>query len=96
VRNNCSKICSKFEISKQNFKNLRYLNLEQNGIESWDELAGFRVLNDLHYLIVNKNKISNIYNRPGFRNLKSLSFEDNLISTWDSFDQLNKFDCMLQ
>jgi len=28
VRNNCKKICSQFKISKDYFKNLRYLNLE--------------------------------------------------------------------
>jgi Leucine-rich repeat (LRR) protein len=95
VRNNCSKICSEFSISKEHFKNLRYLNLEQNGIESWEEVAGFRVLNELQYLIVNKNKISSIHNRPGFRGLKSISFEDNLITDWKSFDQLNEFECRL-
>jgi hypothetical protein len=38
VRNNCSKICSEYQINKDHFKHLRYLNLEQNGIASWDEL----------------------------------------------------------
>ena len=47
VRNNCSKICTEFKINKDNFKHLRYLNLEQNNIESWDEVEGFRVLNEL-------------------------------------------------
>ena len=47
VRNNCSKICSEFTIDKNHFKHLRYLNLEQNNITSWDEVAGFRVLNEL-------------------------------------------------
>ena len=47
VRNNCSHICTKFSIDKDTYKNLRFLNLEQNGIASWDELVGLRVLNDL-------------------------------------------------
>jgi Leucine-rich repeat (LRR) protein len=47
VRNNCSKICTQFPISKEFFKNLRYLNLEDNGIDSWDELSDLRILNDL-------------------------------------------------
>jgi len=86
VRNNCSKICTKYAINKKYWTNLRYLNLEQNGIESWDELVGFRGLNDMTHLIVNKNLIPEIYYKPGFRGLKYLSFEDNLISTWKSFD----------
>ena len=91
VRNNCSKICSEYKINKQIFKNLRYLNLEQNGIESWEEVAGFNVLNDLKHLIINKNQISSISYVPGFRGLKMLSFEDNLVNDWRTFDQLNEF-----
>lgn len=95
VRNNCKHICSKYEINKDYFKNLRYLNLEENGIESWDELAGFRKLNDFQYLIVNKNLIREIYYKPGFRSLTQLSFDDNLISTWKTFDELNQFESMI-
>jgi len=43
-------------------------------------------------LIVNKNKLREIYHKPGFRGLKRISFEDNLISDWKTFDQLNEFD----
>lgn len=86
ARNNCKKICSEFEISKTYWKNLRFLNLEQNGIESWDELAGFRALDGLQKLIVNKNLIKEIYRKPGFRDLRYLSFEDNLISDWKSLN----------
>lgn len=57
VRNRCSKICSEYTIDKQVFRNLRMLNLEDNGIESWDELVGFRNLPNFERLIVNKNKI---------------------------------------
>mmetsp|Transcript_24180 Transcript_24180/g.37185 ORF Transcript_24180/g.37185 Transcript_24180/m.37185 type:complete len:270 (+) Transcript_24180:489-1298(+) len=97
VRNNCSKICSKYEISKDHFRNLRYLNLEQNGIEDWDEVAGFGVLHELKWLIVNKNRLRDIhYKKHGFRGLKNLSFEDNLVSDWKTFDTLNEFDSRLQ
>jgi len=68
------------------------LNLEGNGIESWDELAGFKHLKDFTHLIVNKNKIREIYYKPGFRGLKYLSFDDNLIESWKTFDALNEFD----
>lgn len=92
ARNNCRKICSEFEISKTYWKNLRLLNLEQNGIESWDELVGFRILDGLRRLIINKNSIKEIYKKPGFKDLKYLSFEDNLIADWKSFNQLNEFE----
>jgi len=86
VRNNCRKICSQFEISKDHWKNLRVINLEQNGIESWDEIVGFRVLNDLQKIIVNKNLMKEIYRKPGFKNLFYLSVEDNLINEWSTLD----------
>lgn len=57
-----------------------------SGSASWDEIAGFRNLNDMTHLIVNKNCIPEIYYKPGFRELKYLSFEDDLISTWKPFD----------
>jgi Leucine-rich repeat (LRR) protein len=60
VRNNCSEICSKYKIDKDVWKNLRMLNLEQNGIKEWDELSEFRVLKDFNRLIINKNQIKTI------------------------------------
>jgi hypothetical protein len=75
---------------------LRYLNLEQNGISSWDEISGLRVLNGLTHLILNKNKIPSIYYKPGFKGLKYLSFDENLINDWKSFDQLDAFDCKIE
>lgn len=57
VRNQCNKICSEYQINKEYFKNLRFINLEQNGIESWDEVVGFRNLQGLRRLTVSKNKI---------------------------------------
>ena len=68
---------------------MRELNLEENGIESWDEVVGFKHLKDFRQLIVNKNKIKQIYYKPGFRGLRYLSFDENLISDWSSFDALN-------
>lgn len=95
VRNNCRKICSEYTISKEYFKNLRYLNLEQNGIESWAEIEGFRILQDFQYLIINKNLIKEIWRKPGFRSLCQLSFDDNLINSWKTFDELDAFDSMI-
>jgi Leucine-rich repeat (LRR) protein len=61
VKNKCSKICSEYSISKDNFKSLKSLNLEENGIQSWAELDGFRVLKEFNKLILNKNQIPSIW-----------------------------------
>ncbi len=57
VRCNCKHVSSKYQISKDHFKNLKFINLEQNGIESWDEIVGFRNLPVLKRVTVSKNKI---------------------------------------
>ena len=91
VRCQCNKICSEYAISKDYFKNLKFINLEQNGIESWDELVGFRTLPVLKRLTVSKNKLKDIYYKPGFNDLYMISIEDNLISDWHAIDALNEF-----
>jgi hypothetical protein len=68
---------------------LKFINVEQNGIESWDELIGFRNLPVLKRITVSKNKIKEIYHKPGFYDLYMLTMEDNLISEWNSFYALN-------
>jgi Leucine-rich repeat (LRR) protein len=70
---------------------LKFLNLEQNGLESWDEVVGFRQLPVLKRLTLSKNRIPHIYHKPGFNELYMLTIEDNLISKWESIDQLNAF-----
>tara|TARA_B110000285_G_C15084804_1_gene595552 strand:+ start:496 stop:1077 length:582 start_codon:yes stop_codon:yes gene_type:complete len=91
VRNNCNVISSKYKIDPNTWKNLRMLNLEQNGITDWEELAEFRVLKDFNRLIINKNLIKTITQKSGFNSLEYISIEDNLIADWKSFDQLNEF-----
>ena len=68
---------------------MKFINVEQNGIESWDELIGFRNLPVLKRITVSKNKIKEIYHKPGFYDLYMLTMEDNLISEWNSFYALN-------
>ena len=70
---------------------MKFLNLEQNGIESWDEIVGFRNLPVLKRLTVSKNRIRDIYYKHGFNDLYMITLEDNLISEWKSFDALNEF-----
>ena len=91
VRCNCRHISSKYAISKENFKHLKFLNVEQNGIESWDEIIGFRALPVLKRLTLSKNKIREIYYKPGFNDLYMVTIEDNLLDNWASFDALNQF-----
>lgn len=91
VRNQCSEICSKFEIKKDYFKNLKFLNLEQNAIKSWDEVSGFRVLQNLKRLTMTKNLLREVKYQPGWNDLYVIKLEDNLIDSWNSFDELNKF-----
>ena len=76
---------------KGHFRLLKFINLEGNGIESWDEVIEFRVLENLKRLTLNKNRIRNVYYKPGFRNLYMISMEDNLVDNWESFDALNEF-----
>jgi Leucine-rich repeat (LRR) protein len=70
---------------------LKFINVEQNGIESWDEIVGFRNLPNLRRLNISKNRIKEIYYKPGFNDLYMITMEDNLINDWKSFDALNQF-----
>ena len=79
VRCHCKHISSKYQISKEYFKHLKFINLEQNDIESWDEIVGFRNLPVLKRLTISKNKIKEIYYKPGFFDLYMITMEDNLI-----------------
>lgn len=38
AKNDCKEVSSKYEIDPKAWKNLKYLNLEENGIENWDEI----------------------------------------------------------
>lgn len=92
VRNQCSVICSKYTIpAKTYFKNMKFINLEGNGIESWDEIIEFRQLPSLKRLTLSKNRIKDIYYKPGFKELYMLTIEDNLIDNWKSFDAISEF-----
>jgi len=78
-------------VPRDHFKHLKFLNLEGNHIESWDEVVEFRVLPNLKRLTLNKNRIRSLYYKPGFNDLYMLSMEENLIDNWASFDALNEF-----
>jgi Leucine-rich repeat (LRR) protein len=86
VRNNCSTILTKYKLPQEQFKLLKFINLEANGIKSWDEVSDFRNLPNLKRLTLNKNPIKKIYYKPGWQDLLMLSMEDCEIDNWQSFD----------
>ena len=80
-----------YQVPRDHFRLLKFINLEGNNIESWDEVIEFRHLDNLKRLTLNSNRIRNIYHKPGFNNLYMISIEDNLIDNWESFDSLNEY-----
>ena len=76
---------------KEYFKLLKFVNLEENGIASWDEIDEFRKLKNLKRLTLNKNYITKIYYKQGWPELYVLSIEDNPIDNYSSIDALNEF-----
>ena len=96
VRNNCSTIFSKYKLPKDDFKLMKFINLEANGIASWEEVAEFRHLPNLKRLTLNKNPIKKVICQPGWRELLMLSMEDCQLDNWNSFDQLNEFPTLKQ
>jgi Leucine-rich repeat (LRR) protein len=90
-RNNCSIISSEFDISKDVWRNLKFLNLEENNISDFEEIQGFRKLNKLKKLGLGINQIKHIKYRPGFRELFAIDIFENMIDNYESIDQLNEF-----
>lgn len=75
---------------------MKFINLEANGIASWEEVSEFRNLPNLKRLTLNKNPIKNVTYKPGWRDLLMLSMEDCEIDNWHSFDELNEFPTLKQ
>ncbi|CAG8521457.1 5927_t:CDS:10 [Dentiscutata erythropus] len=79
------------------FVKLKVLNLESNGIDSWDTIAFFSDLPCLETLFLNNNLIERIFytkeneNSKGFSKLQYLNVNENKINDWNSIDELNKF-----
>jgi Leucine-rich repeat (LRR) protein len=86
VRNQCSNIFTKFKLPKEHFKLLKFVNLEENGIASWDEIEEFRKLPNLKRLTLNKNPLAKVTYKQGWPELYMLSMEDCGIDDWYSFD----------
>uniref|UniRef100_A0A0A9D661 CAP-Gly domain-containing protein n=1 Tax=Arundo donax TaxID=35708 RepID=A0A0A9D661_ARUDO len=91
--------------SVQGFNTLRLLNLEDNHIDSWDEIVKFSYLRSLEQLHLNKNRLKHIEypsNLPSsgplddaaavpFENLQVLLLGTNEIDDFPSVDTLNLF-----
>lgn len=90
-KNQCSHIFTQYKLQKEHFKLLKFVNLEENGIDNWDEVDEFRRLPNLKRLTLNKNHIQKIVYRQGWPQLYVLSIEDNAIDNFQAFDQLNEF-----
>ena len=80
-----------YPVPREQFRLLKFINLEGNNIESWDEVIEFRHLENLKRLTLNNNRIRNVYHKPGFNELYMISMEDNFIDNWQSFDALNEY-----
>mmetsp|Transcript_34328 Transcript_34328/g.39667 ORF Transcript_34328/g.39667 Transcript_34328/m.39667 type:complete len:209 (-) Transcript_34328:448-1074(-) len=90
-RNQCSVISSAYTLPKGVWNELKYLNLESNGISDWEEVQEFRKLKSLERLGLGMNQIAKVTFRPGFRQLVTLDLYDNVIEEWASVNQINEF-----
>lgn len=90
-RNNCKIISSAYDISKDVWRHLKYINLEENNIDDWEEIQGFRKLEKVKKLGLGINQIKEIRYRPGFSELTTVDIYENLIDNWESIDQLNEY-----
>ncbi|KAI5065360.1 hypothetical protein GOP47_0020055 [Adiantum capillus-veneris] len=84
----------------EGFKQLRLLNLENNHIESWEELLKLSKLESLEQLQVSHNRLKKFYypdwagseeNQRPFLSLRCLLLAGNAIEDWGSIDALNLF-----
>eukprot|EP00252_Welwitschia_mirabilis_P021145 TRINITY_DN5335_c0_g1_i1.p1 TRINITY_DN5335_c0_g1~~TRINITY_DN5335_c0_g1_i1.p1 ORF type:complete len:538 (-),score=96.47 TRINITY_DN5335_c0_g1_i1:397-2010(-) len=84
----------------EGFSQLRVLSLEDNDIESWNEIMKLSQLIRLEQLRLNNNKIKYIsysaqesikHGFKPFQNLRCLLIGGNEISDWASLDSLNSF-----
>jgi len=89
----------------QGFNTLRLLNLEDNNIDSWDEIVKLSYLKSLEQLHLNKNRIKHVKypfilpthgplddaSAVPFENLQVLLLGSNEIEDFSSVDSLNLF-----
>lgn len=93
----------------QGFNTLRLLNLEDNGIDSWDEIVKLSYLRSLEQLHLNKNRLKHVTyptnlpstgslgdaTVPPFEKLQVLLLGSNEIDEFPSVDSLNLFPSLM-
>lgn len=89
----CKNRCSVIEVIPTDMCiNLKLLNLEENGIESWDMInSACCNLPNLEKIILNKNSIRYVSYTGGWNNLIAISLENNYIDSFHSIHELQKF-----
>ncbi|KAL4212034.1 hypothetical protein AB4K20DRAFT_1890136 [Rhizopus microsporus] len=78
-------------LSSIQWERLKCLNLEENLIEDWGEVAKLQSLSNLQILFLNGNKIKSIRKEGVFDNLEYLRIDGNSIKDWDSINMLNHY-----
>ena len=80
-----------FTYTGADFKNLKALNVERNGLESFEGMMKFSNAPKLERLIISHNKLKDLGKVSGFEALKSVIIEENDISQFYILAQLNTF-----
>ncbi|KAL0091755.1 hypothetical protein J3Q64DRAFT_1725187 [Phycomyces blakesleeanus] len=92
--NKITSLSGKENTQKPIFQKLKWLNLELNELEDWDEvITNLGNLPSLEILFLNENKFSNIKpcSSEQFMKLDFLRIDSNLMNNWESVNSLNSF-----
>jgi len=73
------------------FKNLKFLNVEENNIKSFEGLLKFKDAPKLEKLILSKNEMSDLGVITGFEEVRTIVMEENNIFDFYIFNQLAQF-----
>jgi Leucine-rich repeat (LRR) protein len=71
---------------------LKFLNLEDTNMASFEGIKKFKNLKALDRLILNKNKLERFGEIDGFKSLKSISIENNLVAVPIAISELGRID----
>jgi len=80
------------------FDNVVFLNLEGNQICKWDEVLKISAMKSIEKLILNENKIEDIFFKEErstiFSKLNSISLCGNLLHSWNAINELSYLKCL--
>ena len=80
-----------FEFSGTDFKNLKFLNMEGNELETFEGVMKFSTAPKLEKLTLSLNKMKDLGKVSGFESLLTLIIEENDVSDFYIFSQMNMF-----